>query len=226
MEIAGYIFRILASKKNPYAVSYFVSQYFCLVVAPVFYSAAIFSLLSVMIDRVGPEATSLRPKLILWIFIAFDVVGTLVQVTGASLVGSAYSSGKSPDPANHILLAGLAVQIAAFTIFLGCYITFIVSVRNDMAPQVNVFSIATLVAALAVYLRTTIRLAETAEGLLTFLSTHEVIFGCLEFAPIVVAVYLFIVFHPGKYLKSEQTNSKAERSHALTSTKHGSHASA
>lgn len=221
MEIAGYVFRILASKKNPYAVSYFVGQYFCIVVAPVFFSAAIFSLLSVMISKVGRRATSLRPKLVLWTFITFDVVSTLVQVTGASLVGSAYSNGKDPNPPNHILLGGLAVQIAAFTIFLACYTRFIIQVRDIMTVQLLGFAFVTMVAALAVYLRTIIRLAETAEGLLKFLSTHEVIFGCLEFAPIVVAVYLFVFFHPGKYLKSEETGFKTERSYALNPTKHG-----
>lgn len=224
MEIVGYIFRILASKINPYAVSYFVGQYFCIVVAPVFYSAAIFSLLSVMIGKVGDTATSMRPKLLLWFFITCDVIATLVQVTGASLVGSAYSNGKDPNPPNYILLGGLAFQVAAFTFFLVCYTTFIVEVKNVLTHRQKVFSTATLVASIAVYLRTIIRLTETAEGLLKFLSTHEVIFGCLEFAPILVAVYLFVVFHPGKYLRSEateETELKAGTSLAPASTERG-----
>jgi hypothetical protein len=50
-------------------------------------------------------------------------------------------------------------------------------------------------------LRTCFRLAETAEGLLATLSTHEVYFGCLEFAPIVIAVYLLVYWHPGRWLR-------------------------
>ena len=38
---------------------------------------------------------------------------------------------------------------------------------------------ALVIATLAVYLRTRFRLAETAEGLMQELSTHEVFFGCL-----------------------------------------------
>lgn len=62
---------------------------------------------------------------------------------------------------------------------------------------------------MAVYLRTIFRLAETAEGLMQTLSTHEVYFGCLEFLPIVVAVYVFIWWHPGKWLGSKRQHGKA-----------------
>ena len=55
-----------------------------------------------------------------------------------------------------------------------------------------------------VYLRTCFRLAETAEGVFGNLSTHEVYFGCLEFAPVVIAVGLFNAWHPGRcVLRSE-----------------------
>lgn len=41
------------------------------------------------------------------------------------------------------------------------------------------------------------------QGLEKALSSHEVYFGCLEFAPIVVAVYLFLYYHPGRWLGSK-----------------------
>jgi hypothetical protein len=200
MEIVGYIFRILAAKRNPYSVAYFVGQYFCIVVAPVFYSAAIYTLISVMINKVGRRYSPLPPKLLLWVFIACDAVATVVQITGAGLVGSAYSNGKDPNVPNNILLAGLAFQIFSFALFIVCFVWFVTKARTAFSRDLKVFSAATFVATLAVYLRTCIRLAETAEGLLEFLSTHEVIFGCLEFAPIVVAVYIFIYWHPGRWL--------------------------
>ncbi|KAJ9605894.1 hypothetical protein H2200_009743 [Cladophialophora chaetospira] len=203
MEIVGYVFRSLASKLNPYSVAYFVGQYFCIVVAPVFYSAAIYSLLTVMINRVGAEYAPLRPKVILWTFVSCDVVATVIQVLGASLIGSAYSNDKDPNVPNHILLAGLAFQVLAYAIFLVLYITFIHKAHAALTPRLRRFAAATLFAALAVYLRTIIRLAETAEGLLMFLSTHEAIFGCLEFLPIILALYIFVVFHPGRYLAAK-----------------------
>jgi hypothetical protein len=209
MEVIGYIFRILASKINPYAVSYFVAQYFCIVVAPVFYSAAIYTLISVMISHVGREYAPLPPKVILWTFVACDVIATVIQITGAALVGTAYSNGKDPNTPNNILLAGLAFQVFSFAIFIICLVWFLAKSHRATTRAFKVFAAAIFVATLAVYLRTCIRLAETAEGLLKFLSTHEVIFGCLEFAPIIVAVYIFIYWHPGRWLGSKRTQGRS-----------------
>jgi len=205
MEIIGYLFRILASKKNPYAVSYFVAQYFCIVVAPVFFSAAIYTIISVMINIVGRKYAPIPPKVLLWIFIVCDVVATAVQITGAALVGRAYSDQKDPTTANNILLAGLAFQVFSFAVFILCFVSFTYKARRALDRELNIFSIAVLVASLAVYLRTIFRLAETAEGLLEYLSTHEVFFGCLEFLPIVVAVYLLIYWHPGRWLGRQRS---------------------
>jgi hypothetical protein len=118
MEIVGYTFRILASRKNPYSVIYFVGQYFCIVVAPALYSAAIFGTLSMLIQHVGSDFFPLRPRMIFWLFITCDAVATIIQVVGASLIGSAYSNGKNPNLPNRILLAGLIFQVASFPIFI------------------------------------------------------------------------------------------------------------
>lgn len=60
------------------------------------------------------------------------------------------------------------------------------------------FYAAFCVAVILVYVRVCFRLAETSEGLYGDLNTHEVYFGCLEFAPVVVAIWLLAVWHPGR----------------------------
>jgi hypothetical protein len=110
MEIVGYVFRILASQVDPYSVINFVIQYFFIVVAPVFLSAAIYAIISVMVNRVGREYAPLPPKVILWVFVACDIIATVVQVTGSALIGAAESNRKDPNPGNHILIAGLSFQ--------------------------------------------------------------------------------------------------------------------
>ncbi|KAK6001352.1 hypothetical protein QM012_002683 [Aureobasidium pullulans] len=82
MEIIGYIFRILSNVDNPYAVAYFVAQYFCIVVAPVFFSASIYSIASVLTNLYGRRFSPLPPKLILWGFVGCDIVATVLQITG------------------------------------------------------------------------------------------------------------------------------------------------
>lgn len=185
-------------------------NYFCVVVAPVFFSAAIYSLVSVMISIYGREYAPMPPKLVLWIFIVCDVVATIVQVAGAALVGIAYSNQNDPTTPNNILLAGLAFQVFSFAMFLIVLFWTLIKARKSPATISRGFIAALVVATLAVYLRTCFRLAETAEGLMEELSTHEAYFGCLEFAPIVVAVYLLTYWHPGRWLPGSSPLHKAE----------------
>ena len=166
-------------------------------------------MISIAINRVGRQFAPLSPKVILWVFIVCDVIATIVQVAGAALIGSAYSNGRDPTTPNHILLAGLSFQVFAFFIFIVVFVAFCVKSRKAATKNFKIFAAATFVATLAVYLRTIFRLAETAEGLMENLSTHEVYFGCLEFLPIVVAVYIFIWYHPGAWLGSKHKRGKA-----------------
>jgi len=209
MEVVGYIFRLLSSQKDPYSVPYFVVQYFFIVVAPVFFSAAIYTIITVMIDKVGRQYAPLPPKLILWGFILCDVVATIVQIVGAALVGSAYSNRRNPTIPNNILLAGLAFQVFSFALFILCLFVFLRKSRKVTTSIFKAFAAAVFTATIAVYLRTCFRLAETAQGLMQALSTHEVFFGCLEFLPVVVAVYIFVPWHPGRWLGSSRSEGKA-----------------
>lgn len=162
-----------------------------------------------MINRVyGREYAPMPPKLILWIFIVCDVVATIVQIAGAALIGVAYSNRKDPTTPNNILLAGLSFQVFSFAIFLIVLFWTLIKARKSSATISRSFIVALVIAALAVYLRTCFRLAETAEGLMESLSTHEVYFGCLEFAPIVVAVYLFTYWHPGRWLPTTSLHAR------------------
>jgi hypothetical protein len=166
-------------------------------------------LISVAINRIGRQFAPLAPKLILWIFIVCDVIATIVQVAGAAMIGVAYSNGKDPTTPNHILLAGLAFQVFTFFLFILVFVAFVWQSRKVTTPEFKKFAAATFVATLAVYLRTIFRLAETAEGLMKNLSTHEVYFGCLEFLPIVVAVYILTWWHPGRWLGNKHKGGKA-----------------
>ncbi|KAF2206082.1 RTA1 like protein [Delitschia confertaspora ATCC 74209] len=210
-EIIGYIFRLLSTKKDPYRVTYFVIQYFFIVVAPVFFSAGIYTVLSHLINALdgraggrgrgtGKSYAPLKPKLILWIFITADVVATIIQILGAAMIGVAQTKRKDPDTANNILLAGLAIQALSFLIFIVLFMLFLWRSRHVLYKSVTskAFIAAFIAAVVLVYLRVCFRLAETAQGLGSDLSSKEVYFGCLEFMPVVLAVYLLNIWHPGR----------------------------
>ena len=206
MEVVGYAFRLQSAKINPYKVISFVVQYFCIVVAPVFFSAAIYTIVSIFIKRTKREYAPIPPKVILWVFIVCDVIATGVQVAGAALIGVAASNDKDPTTPNNILLAGLAFQVFAFFIFCIILAVTLYRGRRVVTSSLKQFTIALCTATGLVYLRTCFRLAETAEGLNGNLSSKEVFFGTLEFAPIVVAVFILAWWHPGKWLPRHQVS--------------------
>ncbi|KAI9655479.1 MAG: hypothetical protein M1831_004896 [Alyxoria varia] len=217
-ETVGYIMRLLSSQEDPYRIVFFVVQYFFIVVAPVFFSAGIYAVLSAMIRKLGAQYSPiLGPKAILATFITADVVATVVQVAGAALIGVAESNREDPTTPNNILLAGLAVQAFSFLVFLillGVFLwkakdllksgsagQIIEEDRGEVAIIKKVPAIFFIAASLLVYLRTTFRLAETIQGLGSDLQTHEVYFGCLEYMPVVLAVWLLAYpSHPGEWV--------------------------
>lgn len=208
-EIVGYVFRLKSSPPpvgNPYKVINFIIQYFFIVVAPVFLSGAIYTTLTSLIDALGESLSpfGLKKKLILFFFITSDVIATITQVVGAALIGAAESDDKSPDRGNNILLAGLVYQVFTFLLFLFLLLVFLSKARKVAtgtgAGGLMQFSGAIVVSSLFVYLRTIFRLAETAEGVGGYASTHEAFFGALEFAPIVLAILILGWWHPGKWL--------------------------
>jgi hypothetical protein len=214
-EIVGYVFRCFSARKNPYKVSYFVVQYFFIVVAPVFFAAAIYTVLSVLINVTGRQHApsmystfsgaciltrcAVKPKLILWIFITCDVIATIVQILGAALIGVASSNRKDTTTPNNILLGGLAFPAFTFLVFIILFTSFALKARGELFRHVSKAFYASFTAAvLLFYLRVCFRLSETSEGLFGKLNTHEVYFGTLEFMPVVLAVWLLAVWHPGR----------------------------
>jgi len=126
-----------------------------------------------------------------------------MQVAGAALIGSVESKRKDATTPNNILLAGLAFQSFAFLVFMVILCLFVGSLRSDRALRSSlgerrIFIIALLAASLLIFIRIIFRLTETAQGVFGYLMVHEVFFGILEFAPVISAVSILAIFHPGR----------------------------
>ncbi|KAG7291998.1 hypothetical protein NEMBOFW57_002028 [Staphylotrichum longicolle] len=210
-EIVGYIARCLSAKVNPYNLIYFILQYFFIVTAPVFLAAGIYAILSALINRLGRRYALLPPRVILWFFIASDTIATVTQIAGAALIGVKQKRREDPTVANNILLGGLAYQVFSIGMFIILTVVFLVRARRRVRESgLGLFVTAFCAATVLIYLRTVFRLAETAEGLGGDLSTKEVYFGTLEFLPVVLAVPLLAVWHPGRCVGSKISAPKEE----------------
>lgn len=194
--------------------SFFVIQYFFIVVAPVLFSAGIYLILN-KIMLAGNVKGLLTAKAILAVFIVFDVVTTIIQIAGAASIGNAESQGQDPTKANDVLLAGLAIQVASFAFFIIVLTAFVGRFLKSVAEKSEAFRNHSnrivwilIITSSLVELRTIFRLLETAQGVLGFLSTHENYFATLEYLPIILVVVIFNIFHPGSYLAMLNSNSE------------------
>ena len=146
------------------------------------------------------------------IYTMFVTNSSISQVAGAALIGVAASNQTDLTTPNNILLVGLAIQSAAFLVYL-ILLSIVISViyrssvlKAKLRQRKSPFILVLAVASILVFLRTLFRLIETSEGVYGNLSTHEAYFGGLEFAPMVVAIWLLAVWHPGRWI----TNSRRE----------------
>lgn len=67
------------------------------------------------------------------------------------------------------------------------------TVETDGHTYTKTFLVVLYVTSLLIFLRTVYRLAETAEGVWGIASSYEWLFGLLEFAPVIVAVLMWLV---------------------------------
>jgi len=127
--------------------------------------------LSRFISKAGRDYAPLPPKLIVGIFVVFDVVTTVIQIVGAALIGVAESNNNSPVTGNDILLVGLCIQVVSFAVFLVLLSVCILRVHQKRvsgtwAHSLNATKLLFVLfsTSLLVELRTIFRLIETAQG--------------------------------------------------------------
>lgn len=114
MEMVGYIGRILMHY-NPWSTSAFRLQIFCLILAPTFIAAGIYLILKHIVICLGTHHSRLKPSLFTWIFIGCDVASIILQAAGGGVVNSAGSDIAWMNAGNHIIIAGIAFQVATMS---------------------------------------------------------------------------------------------------------------
>ncbi|PWN24340.1 RTA1-domain-containing protein, partial [Jaminaea rosea] len=113
IEVVGYVVRLLM-RFNVFDDSFFLVQLVAIIIAPSFIVGALDHIPKHLAQAFGAEMSPIRPALYVWIFVSIDVLGLLLQAAGGILSSSgAGPSGnkKLLDSGNHLLVAGIAVQI-------------------------------------------------------------------------------------------------------------------
>ncbi|KAK0614939.1 hypothetical protein B0T17DRAFT_372507 [Bombardia bombarda] len=150
--------------------------------------------------RLGREHSLLPPKVILWVFIVSDAIATLCQIAGAALIGVSQTKRRDPTtanqqhPARRPGLPGLCHRHLHHPV--GClHLPRAIADSPERPDRLHCRLFRHHLARLPTYRLPPGRNRRGSGG---GLSTKEVFFGTLEFAPVMLAVMLFAVWHPGR----------------------------
>lgn len=231
---------------------YYVMQMVTLTIAPAFTMGGIYFLLGQLVIIHGRQFSFLKPLWYAYIFIACDILSLFIQAAGGGVASAATLGNTSPDPGTNTMIAGIAFQAFAMSIYVSLWFVFIwkiyfpkkdtharYAIEKDnqqqmlkpglknflklffntkasaeykrtvlepfynpkysdirQRPLYNYFPLAVTCAIIAIFIRCIYRVVELAQGFRGYLITHEVYIMCLDAAMLVIALYVFIPFHP------------------------------
>ncbi|CAK9438305.1 uncharacterized protein LODBEIA_P25290 [Lodderomyces beijingensis] len=139
LEMLGFIGRILAID-NTAVQSYYIMQLVCLTIAPAFIMAGIYFIFGQLVVIHGRQYSVLRPMWYSYFFIASDVVSLIIQAGGGGAASVASSNHTDAKPGTNTMIAGIAVQVFAMSIFLVFWFEFLnrIYFKNSAKPDPKV----------------------------------------------------------------------------------------
>ncbi|GAA5857638.1 hypothetical protein JCM8547_004311 [Rhodosporidiobolus lusitaniae] len=183
----------------------YIAQICVLVIAPTFYSAALYWAGGLIIGLVAPQKSSrfLSPKWFKITFITADVVALVIQGIGGGMAGSAEGPGTQLDNGTHIMLAGIIVQLVVMIFFSFYMLGWSWLSRDEIrksGTRMQLMLVAIAVASAAIIVRGGFRTAELNEGFRGPLAEDENMI-ILDAAPVLVCTFVLNLLHPHWFLR-------------------------
>ncbi|KAL0948425.1 hypothetical protein HGRIS_011004 [Hohenbuehelia grisea] len=205
-----------AFRENPHSLAIYIAHTLCVVVAaPCAFIASTYVLLGRLARFVEcDEALLIAPQYITRIFVISDISTFLIQAAGGGASASASSNGGSVIPGARISLVGVILQLVSFVVFTFLYLVFMIRVytgRKDLwtkhrnqgwQSDWRSLAFALGIGCLGIIIRSVFRTVELSEGYGGHLSTTESYFYALDALPLIIAVGVYILVWPGKFIPS------------------------
>ncbi|KAI8821448.1 RTA1 like protein-domain-containing protein [Fimicolochytrium jonesii] len=206
-ETIGYLIR-LKSRADPTVMNIYAAQNGLIIIAPVFFAASEYILLSRIINHVGGQFSVIRPSRIAKIFVGIDIVSFLVQIAGTGLlVGTKDISMQ--DIGLKIMLFGLILQVISFAGFLIVAVLFhrrAAHVHGQWSKLIK----ALYISCIFILIRSIYRVIEFAQGFKSDLAHNERLMYIFDMGLMVLAIAVFIIVHPGKALNGASAGQPAK----------------
>ncbi|KAH7129829.1 RTA1 like protein-domain-containing protein [Dactylonectria estremocensis] len=210
-EIVGYIGRALSATESPnWTTRSFTIQSLTLLLGPALLAASIYMVLGRLIRLLEAERLSpINPKWLTKLFVLGDVLSFVTQGAGGAILARAKSMSDLKLGEN-VIIAGLAIQIAFFGVFIVVICLFhyriIASPTNrchsSAIPWQRLIWIL-YAASVLIMIRSVFRVAEYVMGSDGALLASEVYLYVFDAALMFVVAGMFNAFHPGKIIQRE-----------------------
>ncbi|KAJ6278860.1 RTA1 like protein-domain-containing protein [Bipolaris maydis] len=188
----------------------FITQGVLLLVGPLWFAATVYMMLGRTIRLAGAEdVASVGARWYTRVFVTADVTTLIVQGLGASIMGTMQLS--LAIAGEKIVIAGLAMQVATFVVFLIAAGDFHMRMRRRVAiastpvtntPWERMLYILYSVSAL-ILLRCVFRLIEYSMGNAAYLIAHEWTLYCFDAVPMFLVLVSLLVFEPSWYVTQD-----------------------
>ncbi|KAE8322583.1 RTA1 like protein-domain-containing protein [Aspergillus sergii] len=202
VEVLGWAARTW-SAQCPYTKSAFLMQLATLVIGQDncdMLRTGIYLLLGYIIRSFGRKSSYFRSDCYFWFFTVCDIISLAVQAVGGALASAALSAHRDMSNGTHIMIAGIAFQMASTLAFATCMVDCVLRTiypRQGTIPKgVSFLFAAMFLSVLCICTRSIYRLAELSQGWTGYLITHEKYFITLDAVMMAIAVGIFVIFHP------------------------------
>jgi hypothetical protein len=204
IEVMGYSARIYSWKKDS-SLNAFLAQTVTLIIAPSFFSAALYVVFGKIIAIVGRQYSLLAPKWYTLIFVIADLISLIIQAIGGGQAAIAAQTNGNTTPGTNIMIAGICWQMVSMSVYVLLAILYIFRISKAkvvLSQNMKIFLGGMGIITLMIFIRCIYRTVELQAGWTGYIITHEVYFACLDGLPMIIALIAFNVFHPGRYIKN------------------------
>ncbi|KAF3990792.1 hypothetical protein FT663_00661 [Candidozyma haemuli var. vulneris] len=144
LDFGGYLARCISATDET-LVDPFLVQIIVLTIAPAFIMAGIYYMLGRQLVYIGSGYSWLKPRWFSYIYISCDVISLVIQAIGGGMAATALTANKDTDDGTHIMVAGIAFQVATMSSFLIVGGNFVARSWFRASPEVK-FSLGNLFA--------------------------------------------------------------------------------
>ncbi|EEB05571.1 sphingoid long-chain base transporter RSB1 [Schizosaccharomyces japonicus yFS275] len=210
-EIVGWIGR-LYSHSHVFSNNSFLTNFIALCIAPVFYTAQIYTTLQYLVRIYGPDFSWLSPKLYTIVFVGSDIISLIVQAIGGAIAGSADQGSSTMKLGGNITLAGICFQLLSVMCFFIFGLDFASRYRkhkpyrttvvagspeaSDLNPEPSksrkVGYQTLFISTVLVLIRSIYRVIELGDGWDGYVISHEVYFAVFDFIPMFITALLLL----------------------------------